>query len=244
MTQATIAAIASISAAQIAAMQHLNLRYGSHWKGSLTHSWESGFFEIEADAESLAALQRDLGTAWLSDYCLPEMDLDADPLENYPVRPYGALQCRAFHGTRARFKVFRPSETGALGPGIYLADTRDAAWQYGPLVAEVDVTLSNPYVFRPSDESINAETNPELIEQVLPPRVAMRVADRLHQQGAIGYGTEVRDALQAHGFDGVLMLFPAGEPAIPGLDTQCVILPFDPNQVSITRVEDLGECNL
>ncbi|MGF6440290.1 hypothetical protein [Paraburkholderia youngii] len=234
-------ASASISVAQIAAMQHLNLRYGSHWKRTLTASWESGFFDIQEDADHLVALQREMGTEWLTDYDLPAIDLDADPLATYPARPYGPLHCRAFHGTRVRFDAFRPSSSGALGPGIYLADRQSAAWEYGPLVVEAEVTLANPYVFRPSDDSINAETNPELIEQVLPPRVAMRVADRLHEHGALGYGTEVRDALQAHGFDGVLMLFPEGAPALPGLDTLCVILAFYPAQATVTRVTDLGE---
>ena len=142
----------------------------------------------------------------------------------------------AYHGTRSAeaFATFRPSLTGAQGPGIYLADSFSAASEYGgAAVVQAVVTLSNPYYFFPSDDSLDAEVNGELLEQVLDPATLARVSDRMLVEGINGYGFEVRDALAQRGHDGIIMVYPFGEPALAGVSGAAVIVAFDPGQVEI-----------
>lgn len=139
-----------------------------------------------------------------------------------------------YHGTRvAHLDVLRPSLTGAQGPGIYLADRPESAALYGSVVLAVDVQLNQPFFFYPSDDSLDAEINPELIQQVLGEAEAQKVFQRLEQDGALGYGTEVAETLKARGHDGIVMVYPFGTPVIPGVAGEAVIIAFSPDQTVV-----------
>ncbi|MCA8198475.1 ADP-ribosyltransferase-containing protein [Burkholderia vietnamiensis] len=141
-----------------------------------------------------------------------------------------------YHGTRSRvpFDRFEISSTGAQGPGIYLADRFDAAAEYGGgAVIRAKVALRNPFYFYPSDDSLDAEANPELLAQVLDAPALRRVLDRMDRDGLEGYGFEVMESLRSRGHDGIVMVYPFGEAVIPGLSGAAVIIAFDPDQVDI-----------
>ncbi|MEJ8837644.1 GNAT family N-acetyltransferase [Ramlibacter sp. AN1133] len=141
----------------------------------------------------------------------------------------------AHHGTRSDFAVSRPSVTGAEGPGIYMSD---GASEYGAKSMRLFVRMENPFWFYPSDESIDAEINGELIEQVLGADEAARIIQRMAVQGRQAYGTEVRDALRARGHDGIVMVYPFGEPALEGASGAAVLIAFDPEQVKSADAND------
>jgi uncharacterized protein (DUF1330 family) len=145
--------------------------------------------------------------------------LDGEPLELY-------------HATRAKtpFTEFEPSVSGAQGPGIYMAD---AAGDYSGRVMRLNVRMLNPFYFYPSDESIESEINGELIEQVLPADVALMVMERIDREGYDSYGTEVQQALKAQGHDGIVMIYPFGEPKLQDQPGAAVVIAFDSKQVLI-----------
>ena len=136
----------------------------------------------------------------------------------------------AHHGTRSEswFDVPVPSRYGAQGPGVYMADRLSS---YGERSIPLYVRMLNPFVFHPSDESIDADVNGELIEQALPRALARRVLRRMNEHGVEAYGTEVQDALRARGHDGIVMVYPEGEPMILGIEHEAVIIAFESSQL-------------
>lgn len=138
-----------------------------------------------------------------------------------------------YHGTTCVFDRFIPSLTGAQGPGIYMTD---APSTYGSICMHLRVSMVNPYIFRPSDESLEAEINYELIEQVLPADIARAVLRRIDAQGSGAYGHEVQNALKALGHDGILMIYPFGEAVLEGADGSAVVIAFDPDQVEVIGI--------
>jgi hypothetical protein len=67
------------------------------------------------------------------------------------------------------------------------------------------VRLENPYRFFPSDDSFDAEVNPELLEQVLDEETLARVYARMEAEGAAGYGFEVMQALRSCWYSQLLL---------------------------------------
>ncbi|MBN3761314.1 hypothetical protein [Burkholderia sp. Ac-20365] len=229
---------ATPSVSAIAAMQRLYVRFGKHWKKYVSRTWQDGDADFPSDLPAILGMQEAFGRAWLEEYTLPSFDLHARPLAaQLAGRTARPLDVTAFHGTNARFDTFIPSASGAQGPGIYLADRPAAAAGYGDLVMKTRVRLQNPYHFYPTEESLNAEINPELIEQALPPVLAIAVAERLADEGYNGYGTEVQDALRSYGYDGVLVVYPFGDGVIEGVDAECVLVAFDASQVEIEAID-------
>lgn len=142
-----------------------------------------------------------------------------------------------YHGTRSTeiFDRFRLSTTGAQGPGIYLADRFEAGAQYGAgeMVIQAKVALQSPFYFYPSDESLDALANPELLERVLDFSTHQRVLDRMEREGMDGYGFEVMESLRARGHDGIVMVYPYGDSVISQIERAGVVIAFDPEQVQI-----------
>lgn len=138
------------------------------------------------------------------------------------------------HGTDTDFDVFKCSRSGAQGPGIYM--TRGEIGQaadYGTRTLELAVRMLNPFVFRPSEDSIDALVNGELIEQALgDAETAARVITRIDQEGIDAYGTEVREALQSKGHDGILMVYPWSRGV---LQDDCVAIAWEPSQVKLVH---------
>jgi hypothetical protein len=73
-----------------------------------------------------------------------------------------------YHGTNADISVFEPSDSGAFGPGIYLADTAEEAARWarkgvdGRNIMPVYVRMENPYIWTSDDgfrhpDHVNAE---------------------------------------------------------------------------------------
>ena len=150
-----------------------------------------------------------------------------------------------FHGTSDTFETFRPSRTGAEGPGIYLASDPNMAADYGDQVMHLYASVCNPFLFYPSDESIDAEVNGELLEQVLSADICERVLTRLARDGAEGYGTEVMDELVSRGHDGILVVHPAhfGTSQLAGLPRDLVLIAFDPKQIKSADNAGLFDAN-
>jgi hypothetical protein len=136
----------------------------------------------------------------------------------------------AHHGTRSveRFDIPNASVYGAQGPGVYMADRLSS---YGSRSIPLYVRMVNPFYFEPSPDSLDAIVNGELIEQVLRPAAARTVLKRMEAHGPEGYGTEVRDALMAAGHDGIVMVYPDGDPTLLGVAHEAVIIAFDPAQL-------------
>lgn len=145
-----------------------------------------------------------------------------------------------FHGTKNRFDEFTPSVSGAEGPGIYFVDRKSFAAGYGDLILECEVEMRNPFFFYPSDESFESEVNPDLLEKVLDPEERAIVLARMEREGVDGYGTEVQSKLKRAGHDGIIMVCPWGEPALPGLQSEAVVIAFDAQQVQIKKVHKAG----
>lgn len=135
-----------------------------------------------------------------------------------------------YHGTNKLFSEFKPSKSGAQGPGIYMSD---APAEYGQITLKLHVRMLNPFFFYPSDESLESEINGELIEQVLSPELSKIVFERIDMEGYESYGAEVQDTLKAMGYDGIVMVYPFGEPTIRGQSGAAVVIAFDPSQVRI-----------
>jgi hypothetical protein len=135
-----------------------------------------------------------------------------------------------YHGTTKTFTQFNPSTTGAQGPGIYMTDGPN---NYGSFCMRLHVHMANPYFFYPSEESLDADVNGELIEQVLPQELAAAVIERIASCGADAYGFEVQQALCDRGHDGIIMVYPFGEPVIPGATGAAVVIAFNSDQVEI-----------
>lgn len=95
------------------------------------------------------------------------------------------------------------------------------------------VLMKNPFYFHPSDESLEAMVNPELIEQVLPADLALEVLDRIDREGDAAYGYEVQNTLKNKGYDGIVMVYPFGEPVIAGTSGSAIVIAFDPEQIQI-----------
>ncbi|WP_321935351.1 hypothetical protein [Paraburkholderia sp. J8-2] len=151
----------------------------------------------------------------------------------------GNFEHVCYHGTRAEtpFECFNVSSTGAQGPGIYLADRVESAAQYGGgrMVIEARVALRNPFWFYPSDESLDAEANIELLEQVLDATTLALVLQRMEREGMAGYGFEVMQSLRERGHDGVVVVYPFGKAELPGASGEAVVIAFEPGQVEILR---------
>lgn len=135
-----------------------------------------------------------------------------------------------YHTTSATFEKFRPSEFGAQGAGIYMTDTPS---DYSGKTLKLNVEMRNPFYFYPSDESLESEVNGELIDQVLEHDERVRLLEFLETHGVQGFGTQVQDALKAKGHDGIIMVYPFGDPVIPGLSGSAIVIAFDPEQVTI-----------
>lgn len=137
-----------------------------------------------------------------------------------------------FHGTRypeLAIGGLLPSQTGAQGPGIYLSDLAEGECsEYGEFTIPVYANITNPWIFHPSDESLEATVNGELLEQILGVDRAQLVIDRMDKHGVQAYGTEVMDALQINGYDGIVMVYPWAAGILKGSN---VVIAFHSHQV-------------
>lgn len=140
---------------------------------------------------------------------------------------------RLFHGAKCKFDEFIASETGAQGPGVYLADTAESAQMYGDILMELELELHNPFYFYPTEDSFDAEANPELLEQVLDKTELAQVLNRMDEVGMSGYGYEVQKKLRERGHDAIIMVCPWGTPVLDGVSGQAVVIAFDPSAIKI-----------
>lgn len=137
-----------------------------------------------------------------------------------------------YHGTCSVFTKFIPSKTGAQGAGIYMTDEPS---MYGDITMKLHVNMVNPFYFHPSDDSLDAPVNGELLEQVLSPDACQDLCDLMDTEGREKFTTQVQDVLRARGHDGIIMVYPFGEPRIPGLSGSAVVIAFDPEQIEIIQ---------
>lgn len=137
-----------------------------------------------------------------------------------------------YHGTCSVFNKFIPSKTGAQGAGIYMTDEPS---MYGDITMKLHVNMVNPFYFYPSDDSLDAPVNGELLEQVLSPEECQDLCDLMDTEGSDKFTTQVQHALKARGHDGIIMVYPFGEPRIPGLSGSAVVIAFDPDQIEIIK---------
>lgn len=105
-----------------------------------------------------------------------------------------------YHGTDVteEFDIPHPSAGGAQGPGIYLADRLS---QYGTRSIPLYVKMEKPFFFFPSDESLDAKVNGDLIRDVLTAAEAFKVHARLDMKDWKEGVVNVQALLEAYGFD-------------------------------------------
>ena len=137
-----------------------------------------------------------------------------------------------YHGTCNVFTQFIPSKTGAQGAGIYMTDEPSI---YGDITMKLHVHMVNPFYFYPSDDSLDAPVNGELLEQVLSPEACQDLCDLMDTEGREKFTTQIQDVLKSRGHDGIIMVYPFGEPRIPGLSGSAVVIAFDPEQIEIIQ---------
>lgn len=123
------------------------------------------------------------------------------------------LPLEVFHGTRASFSRFEPSESGLFGPGIYLTDNLEDAEQYlgdENDVLRVYVRMERPF-FTLADygpgEAIDLDTPAVPFVRELFGARADEVLAQMGDGGALG--AVVRDELERMGHDGVVVVWPA-----------------------------------
>jgi hypothetical protein len=162
----------------------------------------------------------------------------ADAVKNQKRMP---LSMSVFHGQAEEFTGFHVESTGHEGPGIYFADRFRSACNYGTTVIEARIELANPYYFYPSEDSMEAIINPELVIEVLGDEGADVVFARLAKYGEQGYGYDVMDKLKSLGFDGLVAVHPFGTPVIPGTTGDCVILAFDATPLRLVKIHQITE---
>ena len=135
-----------------------------------------------------------------------------------------------YHGTRSIFTRFIPSKSGAQGAGIYMTDEPSI---YGDFIMKLHVNMVNPFYFYPTEDSLEAPINGELLEQVLGLAACQDLEALMMAEGSDKFTTQVQDALKDQGHDGIVMVYPFGEPKIPGLSGSAVVIAFDPDQIEI-----------
>ncbi|MFK4706240.1 hypothetical protein ABIC83_003079 [Roseateles asaccharophilus] len=136
------------------------------------------------------------------------------------------------HGTDVDFDVFKPSSTGAHGPGIYMSQwAPDGKSDYGDRTLHLVVRMRNPFRWTPSDESYDALIDGDLIEAVLGPQQSKVVLDRVAYD-VNGYGSEVRDELVSRGHDGLVIIPPWSKGFMAGDN---VVIAWSPEQVKLAH---------
>ena len=164
-----------------------------------------------------------------------EMVDDAALAQGYD---YGPLH----HGTGGpSFDVFRPSEQGWYGRGIYFTNSPAFAEEYSwnhdqnPRVLQGYLRMENPYRYDETPVADGAgEANFDLIRNVFPARQAQSILRRMESDGTGYIGSELTNRLQELGHDGIIV-----KNHLSGASEYIV---FDPSQVKsadpVTRDAD------
>lgn len=122
----------------------------------------------------------------------------------------------AYHGTCADFEAFRPSTRGSFGAGVYTADEKAAELYAGDgLVLEVELMIARPYHYAASyDNDLDFDSAAvELVRELFPePEASSLLMVSLHGDGL--FGNEIPRALEARGYDGLIVTYEDGSQEI------------------------------
>lgn len=140
---------------------------------------------------------------------------------------------KAFHGTAdsiSAFDIEHPNkkDVGWMGRGIYLTNNRQIAADYSkikagrtPGVMSLFISLKNPYIAKSSEKQ------------------RIMLLERSDKYAALDEARALTSRLEAEGFDGVALEYPASEVGEKYASTEYVV--FDPNQIKsadpVTRDE-------
>ena len=129
------------------------------------------------------------------------------------VEPSGRPRV-VYHGTNASFSVFKPSETGEMGAGIYFG-SEDSAFEYasgddGDQILPVYLSLQNPLVIRGNytlgEEKYGVESPAGyLLEHLFGEEGAARRFAEMQDAADNKLGAEIQQAVEALGHDGVVI---------------------------------------
>lgn len=123
------------------------------------------------------------------------------------------------HGSRVTepFDVMLPSVGGAQGPGIYMSQLASGeANEYGLVTYPLYARIVRPFVFHPSDDSLDAIVNPELLEALLATHEIEQLLENLSADGRQGWGSVLGNALARRGHDGIVMVYPHSRGVLQG----------------------------
>lgn len=132
-----------------------------------------------------------------------------------------------YHGAKAIFDVFRPSERGTFGAGIYLAAEKASAGGYADpengKLHSLYAKVENPFRYFASYDHDYDLDSPAitLIQELFEPARAERLLyDALWSDGL--FGNEVQVEIAKRGYDGIIVVHE---------DKSCEVVVFDPKQI-------------
>lgn len=133
---------------------------------------------------------------------------------------------KVFHGSNHDFNVFKPSETGTFGSGIYFADSSASANEYGcERLIEAFVNLRNPWIVRADYDSESVEIEEfdcPLISSVLALKDGRALLENAKQAETGHFDQALQDELLRMGHDGILATYTDG----------CMeVIAFHPHQI-------------
>ncbi|UUA75143.1 ADP-ribosyltransferase-containing protein [Cellvibrio sp. QJXJ] len=136
-----------------------------------------------------------------------------------------------YHGTNEVFDEFIASEDGLYGAGIYFADTRDFACQYGSIIISAQLNLLNPWVINAVHDSAVAKRelfDHPAIEAILALPNGRALVDEAIDIGWELFDTALQDEIKSLGHDGIIANY---------VDGSKQIIAFHSHQVSINGKE-------
>jgi hypothetical protein len=151
-----------------------------------------------------------------------------------------------YHGTRKKFDTFSLSDRGLFGSGIYLADTREDAEQYTGRdnnVMELYASIQRPYYTKgnyAAGEEIDFDS-PAIgfIREVFGDDADRVIQKAREEDDHANFGSDVREALEDMGHDGIIVSWPTGDRHIIAFYPEQIksatdnVGSFDPNDPNI-----------
>ncbi|MBG6083117.1 ADP-ribosyltransferase-containing protein [Rubrivivax gelatinosus] len=123
------------------------------------------------------------------------------------------LPMLVFHGTNVQFETFEASSKGCFGRGIYFADSRDSAIEYGAIVVRAHVALVNPWeVAADCDGEVNFDEDFDgpAAAAVLALPQGRPLLEQAKKDRCGHFGASLQAHLVAMGHDGIIATYPDG----------------------------------
>lgn len=129
-----------------------------------------------------------------------------------------------YHGTSRDIVAFNSSEKGTLGKGIYFADSKRNAGDYGDTIIPVVLKIENPWVIAldyESDRALAEDFDSPSVDAVLTLPNGRAMLNKAKATDGM-YASDMQAAVKALGHDGIIGTYPDGS-------MEYVV--FTPNQI-------------